>query len=43
VVDRRDGGTEGASRYVTAHGIVHHAIYHAGQIAIISKALSERR
>ncbi len=38
VVDRRDKalGT-GASRYVTLHGVIHHAAYHAGQIALLKK------
>ncbi|MEZ5419486.1 MAG: DinB family protein [Vicinamibacterales bacterium] len=40
VVDRRDrpSGT-GLSRYVTLHGLVQHTAYHAGQIAILRRAL----
>lgn len=29
--------------YVTLHGIVQHTLYHAGQIAILKKAVSERQ
>jgi uncharacterized damage-inducible protein DinB len=29
--------------YVTLHGIVQHTLYHAGQIAILKKAASERQ
>jgi len=40
VLDFRDNalGT-GLSHYVTLHGIVHHTVYHAGQIAILKRAL----
>lgn len=27
------------SRYVTIHGAIHHAVYHAGQIALLKRAL----
>lgn len=39
VVDFRDeaGGT-GASHYATLHGLVHHTVYHAGQIALLKRA-----
>lgn len=30
-----------SSVYVTLHGIIQHTLYHAGQIAILKKALSE--
>lgn len=38
VRDDRDGamGT-GLSRYVTVHGLVHHTVYHAGQIAVVTR------
>jgi uncharacterized damage-inducible protein DinB len=41
VVDPRNRplGT-GVSHYVTLHGIAQHDVYHAGQIAILKKALS---
>ena len=29
----------GLSHYVTLHGVIHHAIYHAGQIALLKRAL----
>ena len=29
-----------SSRYVTLHGVVQHTLYHAGQIALLKKALS---
>jgi uncharacterized damage-inducible protein DinB len=39
-VDPRNRSTgEGMSRYVTVHGVIHHAAYHAGQIAILKRAL----
>jgi uncharacterized damage-inducible protein DinB len=39
-VDPRNKTTgEGLSRYVTLHGVIHHAAYHAGQIAILKRAL----
>lgn len=43
VVDRRDpaAGT-GLSRVVTLHGLVHHTTYHAGQIALLKRAIEAR-
>jgi len=43
VVDRRDpaAGT-GLSRLVTLHGLVHHTTYHAGQIALLKRAIPAR-
>ena len=39
VRDLRDRATgTGLSRYLTLHGLVHHTIYHAGQIAVLVKA-----
>jgi hypothetical protein len=40
VTDRRDPalGT-GLSRAVTLHGLVHHTVYHSGQIALLKAAL----
>lgn len=40
VVDHRDraAGT-GLSRYLTLHGLVHHTVHHAGQIALLRRAL----
>jgi uncharacterized damage-inducible protein DinB len=40
VVDLRDNalGT-GLSHYVTLHGVIHHAVYHAGQIALVKRTL----
>jgi uncharacterized damage-inducible protein DinB len=32
-----------SSAYVTLHGVIQHSLYHAGQIAILKKALSERQ
>ena len=38
--DPRNRATgEGVSRYVTIHGVIHHAAYHAGQIALLKRAL----
>jgi len=31
---------EMSSRYVTLHGVVQHTLYHAGQIAVLKKALA---
>lgn len=31
-----------SSIYVTLHGLIQHSLYHAGQIAILKKAFSER-
>jgi hypothetical protein len=30
----------GLSHYLTVHGIVHHTVYHSGQIAIVKRVLS---
>ena len=40
VMDFRDNamGT-GLTHYVTLHGIIHHTVYHAGQIAMLKRAL----
>lgn len=39
-IDPRNPATgEGMSRYVTIHGVIHHAAYHAGQIALLKRAL----
>jgi DinB superfamily len=40
VLDHRDrvAGT-GLSKYLTLHGLVHHTVYHAGQIAQLRRAL----
>jgi uncharacterized damage-inducible protein DinB len=40
VIDFRDNalGT-GLSHYVTLHGLIHHTVYHAGQIAVVRRAL----
>lgn len=44
VVDHRDraAGT-GLSHYLTLHGLVHHTTYHAGQIAMLVKAVAAAR
>lgn len=40
VVDERDRADGlGLSRYLTAHGLVHHTTYHAGQIALVRRAI----
>jgi uncharacterized damage-inducible protein DinB len=41
-LDRKDQKTSGAntSRYVVLHGLIQHNLYHAGQIAILRKALA---
>jgi uncharacterized damage-inducible protein DinB len=40
VTDHRNGSTgTGMSRYATIHGVIHHAAYHAGQIALLKRAL----
>ena len=41
LLDRKDQKTSGAStsRYVVLHGLIQHTLYHAGQIAILRKAL----
>jgi uncharacterized damage-inducible protein DinB len=40
-LDRMDQTTSGAktSRYVVLHGMVQHNLYHAGQVALLKKAL----
>ena len=43
VVDRRDPATgTGLSHYLTLHGLVHHTTYHAGQIALLRRAIEAR-
>lgn len=43
VVDHRDAASgTGLSRYLTLHGLVHHTVYHAGQIALVRKAVAAR-
>ncbi|MCA1586364.1 MAG: hypothetical protein LC791_16880 [Acidobacteria bacterium] len=38
--DGRDRATGiGLSKYLTLHGLVHHSVYHAGQIALVRKLL----
>jgi uncharacterized damage-inducible protein DinB len=38
--DPRNRATgEGMTRYLTIHGVIHHAAYHAGQIALLKRAL----
>jgi uncharacterized damage-inducible protein DinB len=32
-----------SSVYVTLHGVIQHTLYHAGQIAVLKKAASERQ
>ena len=40
ISDPRNRATgEGMTRYLTIHGIIHHAAYHAGQIALLKRAL----
>jgi hypothetical protein len=40
VVDHRDAAAgTGLSKYLTLHGLVHHTVYHAGQIAQLRRAL----
>ncbi len=40
VVDDRDAAAgAGLSRYLTLHGLVHHTTYHAGQIAVLKRAI----
>jgi uncharacterized damage-inducible protein DinB len=43
VVDFRDNalGT-GLSHYTTLHGLIHHTVYHAGQIAIVKRIIGGR-
>ena len=41
--DARDRSLgSGVSRYVTLHGLVQHHAYHAGQVALLKKALASR-
>lgn len=43
VADHRDAAAGvGLSRYLTLHGLVHHTAYHAGQIALLKRALAAR-
>jgi hypothetical protein len=38
VLDYRDGAAgSGRSHYVTLHGLVHHTVHHAGQIALLKR------
>jgi len=39
LVDQKTSGPD-TSRYVVLHGIVQHDLYHAGQIAVLKKALA---
>jgi uncharacterized damage-inducible protein DinB len=40
VLDFRDSAAgTGLSHYLTVHGIVHHAVYHSGQIAVLKRVL----
>jgi uncharacterized damage-inducible protein DinB len=43
VVDRREPalGT-GLSKFATLHGLIHHTVYHSGQIALVKAALRGR-
>ena len=43
VNDPRTPSGKGDTIYATAHGIIHHAVYHAGQIALLKKALRSAR
>jgi hypothetical protein len=36
---RDDALGVGLSRYLTLHGLIHHTVYHAGQLALLRKAL----
>lgn len=41
VQDFRDNALGvGLSHYLTVHGLVHHTVYHAGQLALLRKALN---
>lgn len=43
VVDHRDPATgTGLSHSLTLHGLVHHTTYHAGQIALLRRAIEAR-
>ena len=39
LVDQKTSGSD-TSRYVVLHGVIQHDLYHAGQIAILKKALA---
>ena len=39
VDDPRTSSGLGDTAYATAHGIIHHAVYHVGQIAMLKKAI----
>ena len=41
-LDRIVEGSEGTSIYVLLHGVIHHNLYHAGQIAILKKVQSTK-
>jgi hypothetical protein len=41
VDDPRTASGRGATAYATAHGIIHHSVYHAGQIALLKKAIRQ--
>ena len=41
VDDPRTPSGRGATAYATAHGIIHHSVYHAGQIALLKKAIRQ--
>lgn len=43
VNDPRTPSGLGDTVYATAHGIIHHAAYHAGQIAMLKKAIRSAR
>ena len=43
VNDPRTPSGKGDTVYATAHGIIHHAVYHAGQIAMLKKAIRSAR
>lgn len=40
--DRNNAAGTGLSRYLTLHGLVHHTTYHAGQIALLRRAIEAR-
>jgi len=43
VVDHRDAAAgTGLSQYLTLHGLVHQTTYHAGQIALVRRAIEAR-
>jgi uncharacterized damage-inducible protein DinB len=41
VDDPRTASGLGDTVYATAHGIIHHVVYHAGQIALLKKAIRQ--